>query len=204
MIDTNSWKKRSIQQNCILQTTPCAVLVPIVQVDGEEHLLFEVRSPKLGWQPGDICFPGGSIEAEDATPWQTAQRETQEELGITPAHIQLWGPLDYVESPVGVLVYPYAAAVDATTYTLNKREVDRVFTVPLAWLRKTRPEVATIDIATKPTADFPKELLGTQGDDWVRRRPYQVYIYRYGRYIIWGITAQIIRNFLDLYEQMTK
>lgn len=204
MIDINTWKKRPVQQNRILQTTPCAVMVPVVTIEDEPHLLFEVRSPKLGWQPGDICFPGGSIEADDTTPWQTAQRESQEELGIAPERITLWGPLDYVESPVGVLVYPYAAAVEGTDYILNKREVERVFTVPLAWLEQSIPEIATIDVATKPTADFPKELLGVQGDDWVRRRPYQVYIYRYGRYIIWGITAQIIRNFLALYKQMTK
>lgn len=204
MIDIQAWQQRRVVQNRMLQTTPCAVLVPVVQVQGEEHLLFEVRSPKLGWQPGDVCFPGGSIEAADTNPWMTAQRETTEELGIPANQIQLWGPLDYVESPVGVLVWPYAAAVQTTTYTLNPGEVAQVFTVPLAWFENTRPEVGTIDLATKPAPGFPAELGGAQTTEWVRRQAYQVYIYRYEKYIIWGITAQIIHNFLAVRGQMTK
>lgn len=203
MIDITTWQSRTVRQNRILQTTPCAVLVPVVTVAGEEQLLFEVRSPKLGWQPGDICFPGGSIEPDDANPWVTAQRETQEELGITADHITLWGPLDYVESPVGVLVYPYAAAVQTTEYRLNASEVAKVFTVPVAWFEAHAPEQAIIDTATRPAPGFPKELGGGQRD-WIRRRPYEVYIYRYGTYVIWGITAQIIRNFLEIRRQMTK
>ena len=64
--------------------------------------MFEVRSSKLGWQPGDVCFPGGRIDDGDDSALAAALRETNEELGVDPSHIHVWGPLDYMESPVGV------------------------------------------------------------------------------------------------------
>lgn len=204
MKEHKAWRNRVPVQNRILQTVPCAVLLPIVEKEGQEQLLFEVRSPKLGWQPGDICFPGGSIEAEDTTPWVTAQRETEEELGIDRANIELLGPLDYVESPVGVLVYPYAAYVQYTDLCLNTKEVAKVFTVPLQWFETHQAERALMDIATKPAPGFPADVSVASQRDWMRRRPYEVLVYRYEKYIIWGITAQIIRNFLSLRRTMTK
>lgn len=204
MIDVTAWRTRVPVQNRILQTVPCAVLVPVLGEEGKEELLFEVRSPKLGWQPGDICFPGGSMEGDDASPWVTALRETREELGITEGDIDLLGPLDYVESPVGVLVYPYAARVKATEFTLSKGEVAKVFTMPLTWFETHEPQRALMNMATKPAPGFPKNLSVSAQRDWVRRRPYEVFIYRYGKYIIWGITAQIIRNFLSIRLSMTK
>src|SRR5699024_7104932 len=59
-----------------------AVLLPLVEVDGETHILFEVRSNKMRRQPGDICFPGGRVEEFDETKLATAIRETSEELGV--------------------------------------------------------------------------------------------------------------------------
>ena len=57
-----------------------AVLIPLVQVDGEWHVLFEVRSLTMRKQPGDISFPGGRIDPTDASPMEAAIRETHEEL----------------------------------------------------------------------------------------------------------------------------
>lgn len=64
------WPERIVRQNPCMNTVPCAVLAPVVCVDGEEHLVFEVRSSKLSWQPGDICFPGGVIEKATAARWK--------------------------------------------------------------------------------------------------------------------------------------
>ena len=61
-----------------------AVLIPLIQVDGEWHILFEVRSLTMRKQPGDISFPGGRIDKTDPTPLAAALRETYEELGINP------------------------------------------------------------------------------------------------------------------------
>lgn len=53
---------RTVHHLSSLNNTPCAVILPILTIGGEEHILFEVRSSKLAWQPRDICFPGGRIE----------------------------------------------------------------------------------------------------------------------------------------------
>ena len=66
------WPERIVRQNTCLNTVPCAVLVPVIHKDGEEHLVFEVRSSKLDWQPGEICFPGGRIDKTDASPLAAA------------------------------------------------------------------------------------------------------------------------------------
>ena len=86
-----------------------AVLIPLVQVDGEWHILFEVRSFTMRKQPGDISFPGGRIDATDPTPLAAALRETYEELGVDPKTVTLVGQLSpYIASPAFV-IYPFVA-----------------------------------------------------------------------------------------------
>ena len=68
-----------------------AVLIPLVQVGGEWHILFEVRSFKMRKQPGDISFPGGRIDATDQSPLAAALRETSEELGVDLEQITILG-----------------------------------------------------------------------------------------------------------------
>ena len=98
------WPDRVVRQNTCMNTRACAVLVPIIYKDGQEQVVFEVRSSKLGWQPGDVCFPGGRIDDGDDSALAAALRETNEELGVDPSHIHVWGPLDYMESPVNITI----------------------------------------------------------------------------------------------------
>ena len=84
-----------------------AVLIPLVQVNGEWHILFEVRSFKMRKQPGDISFPGGRIDATDQSPLAAALRETSEELKIDPDMIHVIGQLSpYIASP-SFVIYPF-------------------------------------------------------------------------------------------------
>ena len=87
-----------------------AVLVPLVEVAGRTHVLFEVRSKELRRQPGEISFPGGKIDpGEDAR--EAAVREAHEELQVPLSSIELLGPLDYILSPTGVRLFPYVGRV---------------------------------------------------------------------------------------------
>lgn len=202
MYDFTPWPKRIVRQNSCLNNVPCAVLVPVIIKDDQEQLVFEVRSSKLAWQPREICFPGGHIDPEDKDALSAALRETREELGVTADHIHLWGPLDYMESPVGVTIWPFAAYLDTNQFTLSKGEIDHIFTVPLAWFEKHQPEIARLEIATRPAEGFPKGLDVSDQKGWKRRRTYNVKIYTYENYKIWGITAHILDNFLAIRSSM--
>ena len=59
------WPDRVVRQNTCMNTRACAVLVPIIYKDGQEQVVFEVRSSKLGWQPGDVCSGVGRMEFGD-------------------------------------------------------------------------------------------------------------------------------------------
>lgn len=115
--------------------TPAAVLVPIVARSAEFTVLFTERSARLKDHSGQVSFPGGRSEARDASPEATALRETQEEIGLDPRHVELLGRLpEYrtgtrfrVTPVVGVVTPPFDLRRDAY-------EVERVFEVPLTFL----------------------------------------------------------------------
>lgn len=175
-----------------------AVLIPIVVRQGEPEILFEVRSRRLGWQPGDICFPGGKMDKADATPAAAAVRETIEELGVTDAQIKIIGEMDEIVSPIGVMLYPAVGVLDTTKLNLNQSEVSEVFTVPLKWLLAAKPREAVMEMGTRPLKDFPFELIANYPADWKGRTTYPVLFYEYGNYTIWGLTAHVLAKFLTM------
>ena len=179
---------------------PSAVLIPFVQVDGEWHILFEVRSLTMRKQPGDISFPGGRIDPTDASPMAAAIRETSEELGVEPENINMIGELSpYVASP-SFVVYPFVATVDydEIMHSYNTEEVEEVFTVPVNWLLSHEPYMHEIAMEPVPSADFPFEKImnGTQYQ-W-RSRMMEEWFYEYGEYTIWGLTARILKHFVEV------
>jgi len=177
-----------------------AVLIPFVQVDGEWHILFEVRSLTMRKQPGDISFPGGRIDPTDASPMAAAIRETTEELGVDPETIQIVGELSpYIASP-SFVVYPFVATIDydEVLHCYNKEEVDEVFTVPVNWLLDHEPYMHLIVMEPVPSVDFPFEKImnGTQYQ-W-RSRKLEEWFYEYEQYTIWGLTARILKHFVEI------
>ena len=178
-----------------------AVLVPIIWDNNEFNVLFEVRSSNLSWQPGEICFPGGRIEDVDASFLCAAVRETTEELGLRAEQIQILGSLHEVVSPIGVILHPYVGYItDAHLINPNQGEVSEVFTVPLEFLLATEPVIGHMERCTRPLADFPFALLPGYSDKWKKRKDYQVLFYKYKHHVIWGLTAQVLYNFLKIYK----
>jgi peroxisomal coenzyme A diphosphatase NUDT7 len=177
-----------------------AVLVPLVRHNGRLGVLFEVRSAELSWQPGDICFPGGRIELDDAGPEAAALRETQEELGLPAEAIQMIGPLNYMVSPIGVMIHPFAAYI--SNFDLihpNHGEVGEVFVAPIDYLMAAEPLTAHMELATRPLPDFPLNLMeASYARDWKRRTTYPVLFYQYGGHVIWGLTARVLYGFLEV------
>ncbi|MDD4601493.1 putative Nudix hydrolase NudL [bioreactor metagenome] len=177
-----------------------AVLIPLVVNQGNLEMLFEVRSKELSWQPGEICFPGGRIDANDSTPVAAAVRETVEELGVTQNKIRVIGNIDEIISPIGVMLYPTVGLLEDTNFNLNQAEVAEVFTVPLSWLMKNQPLEAVMEMGTKPLEDFPFALLPDYPDEWRARTTYPVLFYKYDDYLIWGLTAYVLNKFVNMLD----
>ena len=180
-----------------------SVLVPLVWDNGEIAVLFEVRSTQLSWQPGEICFPGGRIEKNDKSPLFTAVRETQEELFLSSDDIQVLGPLEEILSPIGVLLHPYVGYLSPKkSITPNAGEVAEVFTVPLKYLINHDPIIGHMEMGTRPLENFPFTLVSGYSQEWRVRKKYQVLFYKYKEYVIWGLTAQVLKRFLDVCKRI--
>ena len=158
---------------------PAAVLVPIVLRE-ELTVLLTQRSHDMASHPGQISFPGGKLEAGDATPIDCALREAKEEIGLPPGNVEPLGFLDSYRTGTGFQISPVVGLVDPNfAAVLDPREVLEVFEVPLAFL---------LDPANHQRAS--REWRGRQR--FYYAMPYQ------GRYI-WGATAGILKN---LYERL--
>ena len=117
------------------QFRPSAVIMPLIWDEDEWHLLFTHRSTRLVEHSGQVAFPGGALEQDDRSLEMTALREMQEEIGIQPGDVDIFGTLGKmpvitgycVEVFVGQIPWPY-------TLIVNSDEVESVFTIPLQWL----------------------------------------------------------------------
>jgi 8-oxo-dGTP pyrophosphatase MutT (NUDIX family) len=114
---------------------PAAVLIPLLRKEDTWHILFTRRNSALAEHSGQVAFPGGRPEPGDLNPEATALREAYEEIGLAPAEVRILGRLhdfititNYAVTPVvSRIPWPY-------DFTIQKEEVSRVFTIPLAWL----------------------------------------------------------------------
>jgi 8-oxo-dGTP pyrophosphatase MutT (NUDIX family) len=155
-----------------------AVLVPLLFKNGEPHLLFTRRTEHLPHHRGEISFPGGARHAEDESLLATALRETEEEMGIAPADVQILGRLDDFHSVHNYHVSPFVGLIPAPYgYKVNALEIAEVFEISLQ--RLSDPAI------------FHKE-------NWQERgRVFPICFYTLPECQIWGLTAGILRQFLN-------
>lgn len=176
-----------------------AILLPLIEINGIIHVLFEVRAYELRRQPGEICFPGGKIEEDDQNESDTAIRETMEELGIRRESIENVVPLDYIPSFFGSIIYPFVGVLkDYEQINYNPIEVAEIFTVPLSYFQNTPPESYTIAYRVEPEERFPYHLIHNgENYNWQVNEIHE-YFYYYKEKVIWGLTARILKHFIDI------
>jgi len=152
---------------------PAAVLVGIVNRDEGLRVLFTERSAHLPDHPGQISFPGGRVEPDDADDRAAALREAHEEIGLLPAQVELLGELAPYETVTGYRVKPVVGWIEPPIELApDPFEVASVFEVPLDFL---------LDPANH------RRQFRMQGD--VRR---DYWAMPYGERYIWGATAAML------------
>ena len=159
-----------------------AVLIPFACWKDEWQLVFTRRTETVEHHKGQVSFPGGGCEMDEATPEATALREAKEEIGLAPEDVHLLGRMNdiltitgyRVPQVVGAILWPYS-------FRLEPAEVARAFTIPLLWLA----DHANWD-------EQPVTPYGTA-------RPFPVIKYQpYDGEILWGASARITQNLLKI------
>ena len=172
-LDPVTWERAGVKA-----TRPASVLIPVV--DRPEPMVLLTLRTELPSHPGQIAFPGGKIDPDDATPADAAMREADEEIGLARTLIDPIGYLDLYLTFSGFRILPTLARV-APDYrlALNAGEVADAFEVPLAFLMEP--------------ANHQRKSRDWKGIE----RSY--YAMPFGERYIWGVTAGILRN---LYERI--
>ncbi len=154
-----------------------AVLLLLYPLKGRIAFVLTKRPDTLSRHPGQIALPGGMEEAGDETLWHTALRETQEELGFRAGRIVPLGRLDEVQPRVGdSLITPFVAWNPVSPrFKPDPREVEDVLEAPLDWLLDPRHSA--------------EEVWEMRGASW------NVSLYRFEHWAVWGITALILNDF---------
>ncbi|MEJ2048041.1 MAG: CoA pyrophosphatase [Dehalococcoidia bacterium] len=159
-----------------------AVLLPIYNKEGQCHIVFTQRTNNVKEHKGQISFPGGARQQGESL-FQTALRESEEEISLAPADVEVLGELDdtatitsnFIVTPfVGVIRWPHNLKADGW-------ETDEIIEVPIA---------ALLD---KKSREDKNEV--------VEGKPVTSYFYHYGDRVIWGATARILHQFLELYAR---
>ena len=178
-----------------------SVTIPLVKYNNSLHILFEVRAKTLRTQPNEVCFPGGKIE-NDENPLTTAIRETCEEIGICEDKVKIISPLDLFVSPYNTIIHPYLVFIeDINNMKINVDEVQEVFFVPLDFLLNTNVNTFINKVNISPDDNFPYDLIPKKHNYKFSTGSYEVPFYIYNEYVIWGITAKILLNFLSYLKQ---
>jgi len=189
-----------------------SVLVALCSIDGILHFILQKRSPHIR-QGSEISFPGGGYEEKDGNFLETAVRETNEELGIARHKIEVLGKVGTMIIPTGVLVEAYMGYIhiDSTDeFCINTDEVEKLIFVPVDFFRTTEPRIEKIGLTAHPTyteegiiKNFPAKELNLPEiyhKPW-SGKPRKVHFFFYEGEVIWGITADVIIDVIDLIDE---
>ncbi|MFK5978354.1 MAG: CoA pyrophosphatase [Rhizobiaceae bacterium] len=159
-------------------TKDAAILMPLVERQGEMSLLLTKRADRLISHSGQVAFPGGKIDADDDGPEAAALREAHEEVGLATDQVEILGRLPDYFTGSGYKIAPIIGIMDKNAVVeANPDEVDYLFEVPLSFLMN--PD---------------NHLRGSRVFEGKERHFYEM---PFGEHYIWGITAGMIRVLYD-------
>jgi 8-oxo-dGTP pyrophosphatase MutT (NUDIX family) len=155
-----------------------AVLIPIFKQNDEYRVLFTKRTNTVEAHKGQISFPGGRVDERDASLLETALREAYEEIGLPSKDVMILGRTDDMRTAASnYIVHPFAGFIPYPyTFKINRDEVEELISVPLK-------------VFLERGSMSPVEYQGAA---------YQSLAYTHGGAVIWGATARIMQNLVDI------
>jgi len=161
------------------QPRDAGVLIPVIERPEGDFLLFTKRSDELGKHPGQMSFPGGGREPEDADIEATAVREAFEEIGLAPEEADVVGHIDDIRTITEYAVTPVVARIPDRTYEPDEREVAAVVVVAVDDLL----DAENYEVERRDHPEYGEVV---------------VHYFHVDDYTIWGATARILVQFLEL------
>ncbi len=158
---------------------PAAVLLAVTDDLENPQIILTQRSMNLSTHQGQVAFPGGKCDEEDADDAATALREAHEEVALLPSSVKVVGNLGQVYSRHGFVVTPVVGVINASVLSdlkANPDELDHVFCVPLDFFLNDTPQMRQVEM-----------LPGY----------YQVPTFQFGEFTIWGMTAFVLAEFFN-------
>lgn len=171
---------QNFQPRRLLQPIPQAAVLLAITEEADPKIILTRRAAHLKSHPGQVAFPGGKREQQDLNLYSTALREAEEEIGLLPSQVQPLGALSDVLAINTLRVTPYVGLVPAGLKLQPcEEELDAIFSLPLSWLQqdpRTHTDLIQLDDNTK------------------------LYVpsYNYAGYTIWGLSAIILAEFLQV------
>lgn len=159
-----------------------AVLIPLYLHHDELHIVLTKRTDKVEKHKGEISFPGGVVDPTDHDVMFTALRESREEIGLMPDHVRIIGRLDDVTTRTGFHIAAMVGVIDPAlspySWLPQPSEVAEVLEVPLT-------HIADPANAIEVPRQHEGRLVLSEG-------------FLYGEHTIWGATAKMLRNLLEV------
>lgn len=160
--------------------TRAAVLLPLFHREGRVFLVFTHRTDTVSTHKGEISFPGGVIDSGDRDPVMAALREAQEEVEVEPEEVSIAGMLDDITTVTHYLISPVVGFLrKPRRFRPNPQEIRRILEIPVESFFD--PEVFRVDTRY--------EFEG---------RRYPIYYFHLPVATVWGATARIMKQFLEL------
>ena len=162
-----------------------AILIPLLHKDNTLNILFTKRSKWVEHHKNEISFPGGTFDKTDKDLLDCALRECEEEIGLIKDDVNILGMLDdfrtmvthFVVSPfVGYIPYPYS-------FKISEKEIDEIIIIPISFL-------------TDPSNYMLTEKIGSDNTKYI------IHNFHYKHHTIWGATAYILKQFLDIFIEI--
>lgn len=181
-----------------------AILIPLICRNNRWEIIYELRAKHMNTQPGEVSFPGGKMEVGESFK-DCAIRETMEELNINRENIRILGELDYLISYANMEIHCFLGVIeniDFENICPNKEEVDHLFTVDIEYFMNNDPEKYYLELETVSNNEFPFNLIPNGREYKFRRSKRTIYFYNYRDYIIWGYTATMTKNAVDLISEI--